>query len=142
MLGVGEETDEDSGESKGLKITMFDENNPAEPKVLDSQIINYGDYMSSTLFYNYKTILADVSKNLFGFTCTSYENASQSIRYVLYTFENNKLNKVFEENLDDISDEENIRGLYSGNHFYIVTDTFIQSYDMNNNYSKIKKIDY
>lgn len=142
VLGVGEETDEDSGESKGLKITMFDENNPAEPKVLDSQIINYGDYISSTLFYNYKTILADVSKNLFGFTCTSYEDASQSIRYVLYTFENNKLNKVFEENLDYISDEENIRGLYSGNHFYIVTDTFIQSYDMNNNYSEIKKIDY
>lgn len=142
VLGVGEETDEDSGESQGLKITMFDENNPAEPKVLDSQIINYGDYMSSTLFYNYKTILADVSKNLFGFTCMSYEDASQSIRYVLYTFENNKLNKVFEENLDDISDEENIRGLYSGSHLYIVTDTFIQSYNMNNNYSEIKKIDY
>ena len=94
------------------------------------------------MFYNYKTILADVSKNLFGFTCMSYGDNSTSVRYVLHTFENNKLNKVFEENLDDISDEENIRGLYSGSHLYIVTDTFIQSYDMNNNYSEIKKIDY
>lgn len=133
LLGIGYETDPETGEQKGIKLVMFDISNPAELKVIDSVILD--EYYYTPASYDYKSVLVNSGKNLIGFSghFDPKENGFY-IGYQLYSWEDGHFAKKLSEPLDVSS--ETIRGIYIGNYFYIATPQEIISFDIENAYKK------
>ncbi len=137
LLGIGYETDEEDGSREGIKLVMFDISNPAELSILDTVVLKNADY--STALYYYKCVLADNRKNMIGFTTVDY--SKDELRYYVYSFEDGK----FEEELvvceEEIYGDENYRGVWAGEYFYMVNQKEIKSYEYLKNYQEVDKMD-
>lgn len=77
LLGMGYEADETTGEIYGVKLSMFDISDPADVKELHRIVIPDVTWCPS--LENYKSILIDPEKNLFGFFCGD--------RYLVFSYE-------------------------------------------------------
>lgn len=64
LLGIGQEINED-GMNQGIKLSMFDISDPANVVEKDKRVLD-GYYYSPAL-YDYKAVMIDPQKNLFGF---------------------------------------------------------------------------
>lgn len=119
LLGIGMEADEDSGITDCLKLSMFDISNPADVK--EQSKMKLPEYEGAEALYNYKAVLIDTEKNLFGFAVEGYGNESDEYAYMLFTFENGEFRKIMDINC---SDEErygwNVRGTYIGDRFFLM----------------------
>ncbi len=127
LLGIGMEADEDTGATEGMKLSMFDISNPADVK--EQSKMELKEYEYSEALYNYKAVLIDTKKNLFGFFAENYEDKRD---YLLFTFADGKFSKVMEV---DCSDYERygweIRGTYIGQRFFLFTDTgLVEEYSL------------
>ena len=69
LIGFGRDADE-FGNTKGVKIELFDVSDFASPSSLDSITLN--DYTSSQLLYNHKALAYRYSDNLFAFAYNDY----------------------------------------------------------------------
>lgn len=138
LLGIGYETDPDSGMQLGLKITMFDISNPADLKVAGSCVIEDVDY--SPALYNYKCVLADAEENLIGFATKTY-GRTQDYNYLLFAWEDGAFQELLTEGLktDLLIDE--YRGLYVGDTFYLANTDWITSYNREDAYKKIQSLE-
>jgi uncharacterized secreted protein with C-terminal beta-propeller domain len=132
LLGIGYETDENSA-TLGVKLVMFDTDDPAEPTILDTEVLEEMDYTLADA--SYKSVMIDADKNLIGFLTADYDSEI-NWHYFVYRWEEGRFREVFSENLGNnigwIWDEIDVRGLYVGNYFYLVTSDEIKSYDMEN----------
>lgn len=138
LLGIGYETDPDSGTELGLKITMFDISDPTKLKVAGSCVIEDVDY--SPALYNYKCVLADAEENLIGFATESY-GKEQDVNYLLFAWEDGSFKELLTEGLkSDISVEE-YRGLYVGDTFYLANTDWITSYNKGDAYQKLESLE-
>jgi len=126
LLGLGLETDPKTGEQKGLKLAMFDMSDPAALKVLGSEVLDKTSY--SPALYNYKAVLADPEENLIGFV-SEYYHKGINRRYELYRWNGEQFEKILSEDLGDEYDNENYRGLYIGERFYIAHPEIVRFYD-------------
>lgn len=126
LLGLGYETDPKSGEQKGLKLVMFDMSDPAALKTLGSKVLDKVSY--SPALYDYKAVLADPEENLIGFVTESY-NRGVKRTYELYRWNGSGFEKILSEKLDDGYENENYRGLYIGERFYIAHPEVVRYYD-------------
>lgn len=126
LLGLGYETDEKSGEQKGLKLVMFDMSDPAALKTLGSKVLDGSSY--SPALYEYKAVLADPEENLIGFVAESYSRGVKRT-YELYRWNGSGFEKILSEKLDDGYEGENYRGLYIGERFYIAHPEVVRRYD-------------
>ena len=77
LLGMGYEANETTGEIYGVKLSMFDISDPADVKELHRIVIPDVTWCPS--LDNYKSILIDPEKNLFGFFCGD--------RYLVFSYE-------------------------------------------------------
>lgn len=130
LLGIGMEADEESGITDGLKLSMFDISNPADVK--EQSKLNLSEYDYSEALYNYKAVLIDTRKNLFGFAVEGYGEVEEQYAYVLYTFENGEFRKIMEI---DCGDGErygrNIRGTYIGDRFFLTAENgLVEEYSL------------
>lgn len=66
LLGFGQNSDEESGEIQGLKLSIFDTSDPAAVAEKHSELLGE-KYMWSNAIGNHKAILVDSEKNLIGF---------------------------------------------------------------------------
>lgn len=130
LVGIGYETDPDTGEQKGLKLSMFDISDPAELKIAGTCVIRNADY--SPALYNYKCVLVDKGENLIGFLADDY---------LLFSWENGSFKKLMTESADDNVVAESYRGIYAGERFYLVNADSIASYDRENGYELIQKLE-
>ena len=142
LLGIGYDADTETGGTTGLKISMFDVSNPRETKEIAKTIID-ADY-SDLLYGNYKSILIDPEKNLFGFTTGDWgeeeTNWEETVCYTLFTYQDKEFKNLLTKELDnDYGYIDTTRGVYAGNVFYLVADKKITSYDMTD-YSKISEL--
>ncbi len=141
LLGIGYETDPDTGQRKGLKLVMFDISNPTELKILDSIVLDNCYY--SPALYDYKCVLADSAKNLIGFAA-EYESSSDEdayfMNYSVYSWENGHFAEKQSEHLPQDTFADSVRGLYINNTFYINDSLKITSFDMENNFQKQKQL--
>jgi uncharacterized secreted protein with C-terminal beta-propeller domain len=139
LLGIGYETDPDTSEQLGVKLTMFDISDPIDLKIVDSVVLD-GDYCAAAS--NYKCALVDVDKNLIGFEAVDF-GSTISRKYMVYSWKNDHFSKKLSEDLNEAYDEEQIRGLYAGNRFYLVdweeSGYQIQSYNMKEKFKKIEE---
>lgn len=77
LLGMGYEADETTGEIYGVKLSMFDITDPSDVKELHRVVVPDVTWCPS--LDNYKSILIDPEKNLFGFFCGE--------RYLVFSYD-------------------------------------------------------
>ena len=130
LLGIGQDADEKTGRTNGVKLSMFDINDPANVTesaklILDS---NYSDSL-----HNHKAIIVDYKRNIIGFS-VYVDDGSE---YRMFKFENGEFIELAKLDLGYSSDT---RGLYIGNEFYVVSNDSVSVYDMSD-YSLISKLE-
>ena len=93
----------------------------------------------SEALYDYKSVIISKDKNLIGLVCEDYSSSRTKQTYQIYSYENGTFKKQAE--IPDINgvNYENVRGMYSGNVFYLWINDNITSYDMTDGFKKIKE---
>lgn len=142
LLGIGYETDQDSGEYKGIKLVMFDISDPADLKVLGGNVVKGGCYSPALDFGDYKGIMADPGENLIGFTTVSRGKNVESSDYCLFSWEDNGFQMLLEESVTESLISSECRGIYVGNLFLVVTPEEVRSYDRQNGYKHIETLEW
>ncbi|MCM1179869.1 MAG: beta-propeller domain-containing protein [Clostridium sp.] len=131
LLGFGEETDPESQELLGLKLSMFDISDPSDVKEEDKYIIEDGWYSNAQ--NDYKAMMIDPEKNILGFFYFSLQN-NDKYYYVTYTYdEKSGFVETAKYEITDGSEYEDngVRGIYIGDYLYICTNRQITSYKLN-----------
>ena len=129
LLGIGMEADEEDGSTEGMKLSMFDISDPKE--VREKSKLNLPEYDSSAALYNYKAVLIDTEKNLFGFLAEGY-GEEVLCDYLLFTYEDGKFCRKMKIDCSDYdSYVREIRGTYIGDVFYLLSgDGSIRAYNL------------
>lgn len=130
LVGIGQETDPDTGDVKGLKLTMFDTSDPLELKIIGSTIIK-GHYYTNS-FNDYKSVLASSDRNILGFLYDGYANGTDyskdyEVKYEFFEWDEDKkqfntvaTQRLNTEKLQSIYDNwDSCRGLYIGDDLYL-----------------------
>lgn len=130
LVGIGYETDAESGERLGLKLSMFNISDPANVTE-EAKYVLYEENYSSAL-YEYKKVLVSPDKNIIGFASDGYG----SFQYNVFSYENGS----FTQKLAEGTDSSDPRGIYSQDTLYLLESAGnscygIRSYDMNNGFS-------
>lgn len=121
LLGIGMDVDEAGVTTEGVKLSMFDISDPADVEEVQKYILE--NTYSTDVSYNYKAAFVDVKKNLIGFS--AYGDMSC---YYIFTYGEDGFECLFERELMGFSSD--IRALYSGSRFYLVTGNTVESYDI------------
>lgn len=146
LLGIGYETDPDTSETLGVKLTMFDTSDPINLKILDSVVINDANTQATN---SYKAILADERKNLIGFGVEQWneQREDRSYDYLVYRWKDDHFVNVLTQDLgEDVMGQmlEKTRGIYAGMRFYCISQNVrsykIKSYDMENNFKSLDEL--
>lgn len=137
LVGIGYETDPDTGAQKGIKLSMFDISDPANLTTLGTCVIENLDY--SPALYNYKCVLVDEGENLIGFAAEAYDGDIKS-SYLLFSWENGDFCSLLSENIDGNEILDEYRGIYVGDTFYLVNTEAATSYDREKEYKKIQTL--
>lgn len=140
LLGLGWETDPNTGETKGLKCSMFDLSDPENVKESEKLIIT--DVAYCDVMDNYKSILIDPEKNIFGFSYAIRDGNWQA-EYCYGVFSYSSAGgfqvlaciQVPEELAEDYDDYQTLRGLYIGKTLYVASRLGIQAYDMEEDFA-------
>ena len=137
LLGIGYESDEKTGNIENIKLSMFNIENPGEVTEEAKLVLKDVDY--SEALYDYKSVIISKDKNLIGLVCEDYSSSRTKQTYQIYSYENGTFKKQAE--IPDINgvNYENVRGMYSGNVFYLLINDNITSYDMTDGFKKIKE---
>ena len=126
LLGIGYEANETTGETTGIKLSMFDLSDPDEIREVNRIVIPGITWAPA--IDDYKSILVDAEKNLIGFYCDgrylvySYDSENGFDRMLVYDF--------FEDDLMDTAQYDTMRGLYIGDTLYLAGDGFVVSFDL------------
>ncbi len=137
LLGIGNEVDPETGEYKGIKVSMFDISDPSDVKEIDKYVLK--DNYHCPGIYNYKAIMINPEKNIFGFECE--EN------YLVFSYDGEK--GFVDEFLYELKDKEEFevygngtRGLYIGQTFYLSGSNGIEAFDMERGFEKTGGLTY
>ncbi len=114
LLGIGKS---DSGK---VKLSMFDISDPTD--VTESYVETLKDVYYAPALDNHKAVLIDYQKNIIGF-------ADYDSRYYIYSFDEEK-GFIKVATLPASYSNENTRGIYIGDVFYLCCDKGITSYDI------------
>lgn len=138
LLGLGWETDPDSGETIGLKLSMYDVSDPAKVTEKHKVIIKNIDYCAA--LHDYKQILVNPENNLIGFWMEDYDEDTQhsEFRYVVFSYDKKE---GFRKEMDyDLTDEkaeyDSIHGLFIKDSFYVAGTRQITAFDRKNNFKE------
>ncbi len=130
LLGIGQDADEKTGRTGGIKLSMFDITDPTDVNETAKLIL---DVNYSPALYGHKESLVDFGKNVIGFSV--YGNFGSEYR--IFSFKDGAF--VLEQRIELGKEFDNVRGLYIGEEFYIVTDGTLYVFNMND-YSEIARI--
>ena len=123
LLGIGMDVEEDGATVNGVKLSMFDISDPKDVKEVHKTVLE--ECYSTDVSYNYRAAFVDVEKNLIGFP--GYQEQQE---YYIYSYDKEKgFTCVFEKKLSGYSE---VRGLYAGDRFYLVTEGTVESYRLDN----------
>lgn len=132
LLGIGREISPDTGNFKGLKLSMFDTSNPKDVTEIHKMVKKSYEY--STAWDNHKAVAISSAKHIVGFAVEDYDKVSRTwdYRYVIYSYDKNKgFKEVLSHKLQDTGNYDNVRGLYIGQWFYVVEDNRVTVFNMN-----------
>lgn len=141
LLGLGQEVSAKNGRRKGIKLSMFDISDPSDVKESDKYVVK-GQYDSPGL-YNYKAIMIDTDKNIFGFESEgvymvfSYQEGEGFVNKFLYTY-----NEASANYYDYYYDNDNVRGMFIGDTLYLTSHNGVKAFDMANGYEQIGELTF
>lgn len=130
LLGLGEETNPETSEFLGLKLSMFDVSDPADVEEKDKYVIKNSDY--SVAQHNHKALMIDPIKNIFGFLYCGHFNGSSTYYYVTYTYDKKTgFTETARYKINDgFSYDGDVRSVYIGDYLYLATSKSITSYEI------------
>ena len=137
LLGIGYESDEKTGNIENIKLSMFNIENPGEVTEEAKLVLKDVDY--SEALYDYKSVIISKDKNLIGLVCADYSGSRTKQTYQIYSYENGTFKKQAEIPGINGANYENVRGMYSGNVFYLWINDNIASYDMTDGFKMLKE---
>ena len=137
LLGIGYESDEKTGNIENIKLSMFNIENPGEVTEEAKLVLKDVDY--SEALYDYKSVIISKDKNLIGLVCEDYSSSGIKQTYQIYSYENGAFKKQAEIPGINGANYENVRGMYSGNVFYLWINDNITSYDMTDGFKMLKE---
>lgn len=137
LLGIGYESDENTGNIENIKLSMFNIENPGEVTEEAKLVLKDVDY--SEALYDYKSVIISKDKNLIGLVCEDYSGSRTKQTYQIYSYENGTFKKQAEIPGINGVNYENVRGMYSGNVFYLWINDNITSYDMADGFKMLKE---
>lgn len=137
LLGIGYESDENTGNIENIKLSMFNIENPGEVTEEAKLVLKDVDY--SEALYDYKSVIISKDKNLIGLVCEDYSGSRTKQTYQIYSYENGTFKKQAEIPGINGVNYENVRGMYSGNVFYLWINDNIISYDMTDGFKMLKE---
>lgn len=137
LLGIGYESDEKTGNIENIKLSMFNIENPGEVTEEAKLVLTDVDY--SEALYDYKSVIISKDKNLIGLVCEDYSGSRTKQTYQIYSYENGTFKKQAEIPGINGVNYENVRGMYSGNVFYLWINDNITSYDMTDGFKMLKE---
>lgn len=108
LLGIGYETDPESGRTLGTKLLMFDITDPAKPAIVGEKMIE-GCYPNDL---SHKAIMIDRDQNLFGFS-VYFEDYEKGIAFTAYSWNEGTKNFEKQTEINDFPDSyySEVRGL-------------------------------
>jgi len=142
LLGIGYETDPDSGETIGVKLSMFDISDPVKVKEEAKLILKGTDHCAA--MYDYKAVLVDAEKNIIAFTAEKYREGYQE-DYHVFTYADGKFTSRVERILaagDSSSYSNRWRSVYVGDMLYLVNAKKTITFDMGADWREIAKLKY
>lgn len=143
LLGLGYEADEETGITSGLKLSMFDISDP-ENVTEENRLILSGVTWCSSLD-NYKSILIDPQKNIFGFFCDSrylvfsYDETEGFKTELIYDFYQDRISQQ-SLSTESVMDETNSRGIYIGDTLYLAGPSCVIAFDIENGYEETGRL--
>lgn len=142
LLGIGYETNPDSGETIGVKLSMFDISDPAKVKEEAKLVLDGADYCNG--MYDYKAVLVDEEKNLIAFTTEKCREGFQE-DYHVYSYADGKFTSRIERILvsgESFSYGNYWRSVYVGDMLYLVNAKKTITFDMKADWREIAKLKY
>ncbi len=137
LLGIGYYSDDNTGNIENIKMSMFNIENPGEVTEEAKLVLKDVDY--SEALYDYKSVIISKDKNLIGLVCEDYSGSRTKQTYQIYSYENGIFKKQAEIPGINGVNYENVRGMYSGNVFYLWINDNITSYDMTDGFKMLKE---
>lgn len=131
LLGIGREISPDTGNFKGLKLSMFDTSDPEDVK--EKQKLVEKAYEYSPAWDNHKAAAISAGKNVIGFAVEEYDKTSRTwkYQYVVYSYDKGQgFKQVLSYGLQDDYNYGNVRGIYIGQYFYVVESSRVTVFDM------------
>lgn len=126
LLGIGMSTDEKSGMSEGVKVTMFDISDRADVKEEATLVLD--DLYGTNVAYDYKSVLADEKINRIGFS--GYSQNGETYCLLTYNDKDKKFETILKEEVNG-NTSQGIRGIYIQDTLYVISGNIIEAYDMN-----------
>lgn len=130
LLGIGIEQIENKNGWRDdyIKLSMFDITDPYNVSEKDKKILYDANY--SPALYDYKLVMIDPQKNIFGFVTQDYNNLRTSFTYRIYTYTGTGFAEVVNFDLDGIDDIYRTRSVYIGDYVYIVNEDGVTAYSI------------
>jgi Secreted protein containing C-terminal beta-propeller domain distantly related to WD-40 repeats len=143
LLGIGWETDPETGQRKGMKLSMFDISNPVNLKEIDKIVVQNVDSFLGE--YDYKALTVSPEKNIIGLATSWWGEQNAGYNYMVFSYEEgrgfkNQLSYSFAPEDRNSWEYEKARGLYIGDIFYVVTYNNIYAFDMEQGYRKVGEL--
>ncbi|MCI9595903.1 MAG: hypothetical protein HFE75_01130 [Firmicutes bacterium] len=120
LLGIGMNTDKE-GNAENVKLSMFDISDPKDVNETDVYVLK-GCYTAEAL-YDHHAVMIDQAKNLIGFAAESEGEAG----YYLFQYDKG-FKQVAKMSMGQSG--YSTRGVYIGEYFYLVEDSRIRTYKM------------
>ncbi|MCI8556431.1 MAG: hypothetical protein HFI19_01445 [Lachnospiraceae bacterium] len=119
LLGIGMEADEETGQEEGMKLSMFDISNPAEPK--EQSKLNLKDYNYSEALWDHHAVLIDTTENLIGFEAEGSNGGAYWKDYLVYAYEDGAFTQKLKiQTKTDDRTWYRTRGTFIGETFYLL----------------------
>ncbi len=121
LLGIGMEADEETGREEGMKLSMFDISNPAEPK--EQSKLNLKDYNYSEALWDHHAVLIDTTENIIGFEAEGSDRGNYWKDYLIYAYEDGAFTqKIKIKTKTDDNAWYRTRGTFIGETFYLLSE--------------------
>jgi len=143
LLGIGWETDPETGARLGMKLSMFDISNPTNLREIDKAVIaNVDSFIGE---YDYKALTISPEKNIIGLATSCWNENNSGYNYMVFSYEEgkgfkNQLAYAFASDTPYSWQYEAARGVYVGNILYVIAYENIYAFDMEQGYRKVGEI--
>lgn len=141
LLGIGYETNPDSGETVGIKLSMFDISDPLKVKEEAKLVLQGVDDCEG--MNDYKSVLVSEKKNLIAFTTKTY--AEKYLEdYRVFSYKDGKFISRIERTLVNgtWADRKYWRSVYVGDMLYLVSEKKMIAFAMRDDWKEVGKLVY